>query len=38
MLVTRERQGEYTADPMPLELIALDRDDFLFEEDENEKG
>lgn len=38
MLVTRERQGEYTTDPMPTELTTLDKDDFLFEDDKNEKG
>ncbi|HLO18541.1 MAG TPA: hypothetical protein VK206_27165 [Anaerolineales bacterium] len=38
MLAARELQADYTTDSALTEFTALDGDDFLFEDDENEKG
>ena len=38
MLAARELQGDYIADPALKEFTELDGDDFLFVEEENEKG
>jgi len=38
MLAARELQADYSTDPDLNEFNVLDSDDFLFEDDENEKG
>jgi len=38
MLAARELQGDYTTNPDLKEFTELDGDDFLFVEEENEKG
>ena len=38
MLAAHELQADYNTDPALKEFNALDSDDFLFEDDENEKG
>lgn len=38
MLAARELQGDYLANPDLTEFTELDGDDFLFVEEENEKG
>lgn len=38
MLAARELQADYSTNPDLNEFNVLDSDDFLFEDDENEKG
>jgi len=38
MLAARELQADYNTDPAFTEFTALDSEDFLFEDDEDEKG
>lgn len=38
MLAARELQSDYNTDPTLTEFTSLDTDDFLFEDNENEKG
>ena len=38
MLAARELQADYSTDPDLNDFNALDSDDFLFGDDENEKG
>jgi hypothetical protein len=38
MLAARELQGDYNTNPDLTDFTALDGDDFLFGEEENEKG
>ena len=38
MLAARELQADYNTDPALIKFTSLDNDDFLFEDDENEKG
>jgi hypothetical protein len=38
MLAARELQADYSSNPDLNEFSALDGDDFLFEDDENEQG
>lgn len=38
MLAARELQADYNTDPALTEFSALDSDDFLFGDNENEKG
>lgn len=38
MMAARELQGDYLTDPALQDFTELDGDDFLFSEEENEKG
>jgi hypothetical protein len=38
MLAARELQADYSINPDLSEFDVLDGDDFLFQDDENEKG
>ncbi|HEX2997232.1 MAG TPA: hypothetical protein VHP14_20585 [Anaerolineales bacterium] len=38
MIAARELQADYNTDPELKEFNTLDGDDFLFGDDENEKG